>query len=68
MRHILSAELAGCGSCVQDVCRRYAEETGLPKSVINDVLDLAAIGTVGDIVALTDENRTIVKYGLMRIN
>lgn len=60
-------ELAGCGiafKMVQAICRK----TGLPKSVINDVLDLTAIGTVGDIVALTDENRTIVKYGLMRIN
>lgn len=60
-------ELAGCGvafKIVQAVCRRR----GLPKSVISDVLDLTAIGTVGDIVSLTDENRTIVKYGLRRIN
>ncbi len=61
------SELAGCGiafKMVQAICRK----TGLPKSVINDVLDLTAIGTVADIVSLTDENRTIVKYGLMRIN
>ena len=41
-------ELAGCGiafKMVQAICRK----TGLPKSVINDVLDLAAIGTVGDL-------------------
>lgn len=60
-------ELAGCGvafKMVQAICRRR----GFPKSVINDVLDLAAVGTVGDIVSLTDENRTIVKYGLARIN
>ena len=60
-------ELAGCGvafKMVQAICRRK----GLPKSVITDVLDLAAVGTVGDIVSLTDENRTIVKYGLNKIN
>lgn len=60
-------ELAGCGvafKMTQAICR----QTGLPKSVINDVLDLTAVGTVGDIVSLTDENRTIVKYGLNRIN
>lgn len=60
-------ELAGCGvafKLTQAICR----QTGLPKSVINDVLDLTAVGTVGDIVSLTDENRTIVKYGLNRIN
>lgn len=60
-------ELAGCGvafKMVQAICRRK----GFPKSVINDVLDLTAVGTVGDIVSLLDENRTIVKYGLARIN
>ena len=43
-------ELAGCGvafKMVQAICRRK----GLPKSVITDVLDLAAVGTVGDIVS-----------------
>ena len=44
-------ELAGCGvafKMVQAICRRK----GFPKSVINDVLDMTAIGTVGDIVSL----------------
>ena len=31
-------------------------------------MDLVAVGTVGDVVSLTDENRTIVKYGLNKIN
>jgi len=60
-------ELAGCGvvfKMAQAICRK----AGLPRSTVNDVLDLVAVGTVGDIVSLTDENRTIVKYGLNRIN
>ena len=61
------SELAGCGVAFK-MCQAVQKRTGLPKKVITDVLDLAAVGTVGDIVSLTDENRTIVKYGLNKIN
>ena len=60
-------ELAGCGVAFK-MAQALQQKAGLPKSVINDVLDLTAVGTVADIVSLTDENRTIVKYGLNRIN
>lgn len=60
-------ELSGCGVAFKMV-QAIVRSTGLPRSVINDVLDVVAVGTVGDIVSLTDENRTIVKYGLDRIN
>ncbi len=35
--------------------------------VVQDWLDLAALGTVADVVPLTGENRTIVKQGLVRM-
>ncbi len=40
----------------------------IPRSLIADVLELVTIGTIADIMPMVDENRTIVKYGLMRIN
>lgn len=60
-------DLAGCGVAFK-IAQAIRQRVGLPKSVINDILDLTAVGTVADIVSLTDENRTIVKYGLNRIN
>ena len=59
--------LAGCGVAFK-VAQAIQQRADLPKSVINEVLDLAAIGTVGDIMPLVDENRTIVKFGLRILN
>ncbi|MBK5253708.1 MAG: single-stranded-DNA-specific exonuclease RecJ [Peptostreptococcaceae bacterium] len=59
-------ELAGVGvayKLAQGIQRRL----NLPKNVITEVLDLVAIGTIGDMVSLTDENRTLVKYGIRLI-
>lgn len=61
------SELAGCGVAFKMV-QAIQQREKLPKSVVTEVLDLAAVGTVGDIVSLRDENRTIVKYGLNKIN
>ena len=61
------SELAGCGIAFKMV-QAIQQREKLPKSVVTEVLDLAAVGTVGDIVSLRDENRTIVKYGLNKIN
>ncbi|MGQ2282135.1 single-stranded-DNA-specific exonuclease RecJ [Apilactobacillus kunkeei] len=41
--------------------------TALLGELPEEFLDLAAIGTVADLVSLTDENRVIVKYGLQMI-
>lgn len=60
-------ELAGCGVAFK-VAQAIQQRAELPKSVLNEVLDLVAIGTVGDIMPLIDENRTIVKFGLRMIH
>jgi len=59
--------LAGCGVAFK-VAQAIQQRADLPKTVINQVLDLAAIGTVGDIMPLVDENRTIVKFGMRMLN
>ncbi len=59
--------LAGCGIAFK-LSQALQRKTDIPKSVVNGVLDLVALGTVGDVVPLVDENRTIVKYGMARIS
>lgn len=59
--------LAGCGVAYK-LAQGLQRKSDLPKSVINELLDVLCIGTVGDIVPLVDENRTFVKYGLQKIN
>lgn len=55
--------LAGCGVAFK-LAQGIQRRTGLPKRTVNELLDLVAIGTIGDIVPLIDENRTLVKYGM----
>lgn len=59
-------ELAGCGVAFK-LAQGLQRKAGLSKMMINDLLDIVSIGTLADIVSLTDENRTIVKYGIDRI-
>ena len=49
--------LAGCGVAFKLAC-------ALLEEVPLDFLDLVAIGTIADMVSLTDENRIMVQYGL----
>jgi single-stranded-DNA-specific exonuclease len=61
------AELAGCGvafKLLQGVCQRL----NIDKKFAYQFLDLVALGTAADIVELTGENRTLVKFGLKVIN
>ena len=59
--------LAGCGVAFK-ILQALQRKCGLPRDVISQALDLVGAGTVGDIVPLVDENRTIVKYGLEKLN
>lgn len=60
-------ELSGCGVAFK-VAQALQQKSGLPKNVLTEVLDLVAVGTVGDIMPLVDENRTMVKFGLKVLN
>ncbi len=60
-------DLAGCGVAYK-LAQAIQQKAGLPRSLIIDILDIVAIGTVGDIVPLVDENRTLVKYGIEILN
>lgn len=58
--------LAGCGIAFK-IAQAIQRKADLPYDVIREVLDVVAIGTIGDIVPLTGENRTIVKYGIRQL-
>ena len=59
--------LAGVGVAFK-FAQAIQQKAGLPKTVLTDALDLVAIGTIGDVVPLIDENRTLVKYGIKELN
>jgi len=59
--------LAGVGVAFK-LAQAIQKKAGLPKSVLTETLDLVAVGTIGDVVPLTDENRTLVKYGMRELN
>ena len=57
-----------CGAVVAwKLIRVLYEKLGIPESEWMDMLEFAAIATVGDVMKLQDENRLIVKYGLKKI-
>lgn len=58
--HYPFGDLAGVGVA-------FKVATALLEEVPIEFLDVAAIGTIADLVSLTDENRTIVKLGLAAI-
>jgi len=57
-------DFAGVGVAFKLIC---ALDGGEPEELMQDFGDLLAIGTIGDIVPLIGENRTIVKLGLKAI-
>ena len=69
----LTADLAGvgvafklCHSLIKDgIATNRKEVSGVD---LRNHLDLVAIGTVADIASLVEENRTLVRHGLARLN
>lgn len=58
-----------CGGAVAwKLVMALYESVGIPKEEAYELLEFAAIATVGDIMELQDENRIIVKEGLKRIH
>ncbi len=58
--------LCGCGVAFK-LAQAIGRSRGVPKNILNHTLDLAGIATIADVVPLTGENRTLVKYGFDRI-
>ncbi len=57
--------LAGCGVALKLVQALSGDDFG---TFYNNVIDIAALGTVADIVPLIDENRVITSLGLDRMS
>ena len=61
----LFKDWAGVGVAFKLACA--LSEDGA-ESLLDEFADLITVGTIADVVPLTGENRTIVKYGLRKIN
>jgi single-stranded-DNA-specific exonuclease len=60
-------ELSGCGIGFK-LISAYVKRHNIPISSIEQYLDLVAVSTAADIVPLIGENRTLVYFGLKRLN
>lgn len=60
-------ELSGCGIGFK-LIQALAKQLQLDENRVTSYLDLVAVSTCCDIVPLTGENRTLVYFGLQRIN
>lgn len=57
-----------CGAVVAyKLIRELYRACGVPEQEWKELLEFAAIATVGDVMKLQNENRLIVKYGLQRL-
>ncbi|MGI6205591.1 MAG: single-stranded-DNA-specific exonuclease RecJ [Anaerovoracaceae bacterium] len=59
-------DLCGCGTAFK-LAQALRTRLDIPRNVLYHCLDLTGVATVADVVPLTDENRTFVKYGIDRI-
>lgn len=62
---ILFRDFAGVGVAFKLVCAMYDGDTD---DLLEQYADLVTIGTIGDVVPLVGENRSLVKSGLSLIN
>ena len=58
--------LCGCGVAYK-LSQALQRATGFDRSLLLSMLDIVGIATIGDVVPLVDENRTLAKYGLYEI-
>ena len=74
---ILNPKQKGCGYPFKELCgvgvgfkllQGFCEQNSIDLDELYPYLDLVAIGTAADIVPIVGENRTLVYYGLQRIN
>ena len=57
-----------CGAMVAyKLIQVMYERAGIPRTEWLDMMELAAVATVGDVMKLQDENRIVVKEGLRRL-
>lgn len=57
-----------CGAMVAyKLIQVLYERAGIPRTEWLDMMELAAVATVGDVMKLQDENRIVVKEGLRRL-
>ncbi len=68
--HYPYKNLAGCGVAFKLAQALISEElsSGDYLKTLEELIEIAAIGTIADMVPLTGENRIIVKYGLQRLS
>lgn len=59
--------LAGVGVAYK-LALAVARERSVPGPLMAEMLELATVGTIADIMPMTDENRTLVKCGLRSIH
>lgn len=73
---VIDPKQRGCSYPFPEICGAVAayklvqalyEELGVPREEWLELLEFAAIATVGDVMKLQDENRIIVKYGLKKL-
>ena len=68
---ILFKKISGCGVALKLIMslRKSLRDSGWwtaerPEPNLRDILDLAALGTVADVMPLVDENRILTHHGL----